>query len=173
MPFTERSDNVTQKTIILQVNSSDENISQELKPGMQPVDVTDQPDISFLDKVVRNPRREASLGCRNTGIHHVGLRASNPAASAEFYRDVLGLAMEIVGGSAADHPLGASAFLSSRADEESHEIALFANLAFAHIAFKVSSLADLRSFHAGVVERNIRIKFVANHHVCFAFYFAT
>lgn len=36
------------------------------------------------------------VGCRNTGIHHVGLRSANPAASAEFYRDVLG--MEIVGG---------------------------------------------------------------------------
>ena len=73
--------------------------------------------------------KEASMrkqaGCRNTGIHHVGLRATNPAASAEFYRDVLG--MEIVGGSAPDHPLGATAFLSSRPDEESHEIALFAN----------------------------------------------
>ena len=50
--------------------------------------------------------------------------------------------MEIVGGSAPDHPFGATAFLSSRADEESHEIALFANPAFAHIAFKVSSLAE-------------------------------
>ena len=29
--------------------------------------------------------------CRNTGIHHVGLHATNPAASAEFYRDVLGM----------------------------------------------------------------------------------
>ena len=47
--------------------------------------------------------------CRNTGIHHVGLRAANPAASAEFYRDVLG--MEIVGGTGPDRPLGASAFL--------------------------------------------------------------
>ena len=55
-------------------------------------------------------------GRQNTGIHHVGLRATNPAASAEFYRDVLG--MEIVGGSAPDHPLGATAFLSSRPDEE-------------------------------------------------------
>jgi catechol 2,3-dioxygenase-like lactoylglutathione lyase family enzyme len=47
-------------------------------------------------------------GCHNTDIHHVGLRATNPAASAEFYRDVLG--MDIVGGSVPDHPLGASAF---------------------------------------------------------------
>jgi catechol-2,3-dioxygenase len=107
--------------------------------------------------------------CRNTGIHHVGLHATNPVASAEFYRDVLG--MEIVGGSAPDHPLGASAFLSSRLNEESHEVALFANPAFAHIAFKVSSLAELRSFHTRVVEKNIPIKFVVNHRVSFAFYF--
>ena len=117
--------------------------------------------------------KEASMrkqaGCRNTGIHHVGLRAINPAASAEFYRDVLG--MEIVGGSAPEHPVGATAFLSSRPDEESHEIALFANPVFAHIAFKVSSLAEFRSFHARVVEKNIPIKFVFNHGVSFAFYF--
>jgi catechol 2,3-dioxygenase-like lactoylglutathione lyase family enzyme len=96
-------------------------------------------------------------GRQDTGIRHVGLRATNPAASAEFYRDVLG--MEIVGGSTPDDPLGATAFLSSRPGEESHAIALFANPAFAHIAFKVSSLAELRSFYARVVERNIPIKF--------------
>ncbi len=107
--------------------------------------------------------------CRNTGIHHVGLHATNPVASAEFYRDVLG--MEIVGESAPDHPLGASAFLSSRPNEESHEVALFANPAFAHIAFKVSSLAEFRSFHARVVEKNIPIKSAFNHRVSFAFYF--
>src|SRR6516164_892757 len=159
---------MTQQTIT-HVNSSDESMSEELKQAMQPAGVTDQPDIFILDKVVRNPRKEAFLGCRNTGIHHVGLHATNPAASAEFYRDVLD--MEIVGGSTADHALGASAFLSSRADEESHEIALFANPAFAHIAFKVSSLAELRSFYTRVVERNIPIKFLANHGVSFAFYF--
>ena len=109
------------------------------------------------------------FGCRNTGIHHVGLRSANPAASAEFYRDVLG--MKIVGGSGPDHPLGASAFLCSRPDEESHEIALFADPSFVHIAFKVSSLAELRSFHARVVEKKIPIKFVINHRVSFAFYF--
>ena len=108
-------------------------------------------------------------GRQDTGIRHVGLHATNPEASAEFYRDVLG--MEIVGGSAPDHPLGATAFLSSRPNEESHEIALVANPVFAHIAFKVSSLAELRSFYARVVEKNIPIKFVINHRVSFAFYF--
>lgn len=107
--------------------------------------------------------------CRNTGIHHVGLHAKDPAATAEFYRDMLG--MKIVGGSGPDHPLGASAFLCSRPDEESHEIALFANPIFAHVAFKVSSLAELRSFHARVVAKRIPIKFAFNHGVSFAFYF--
>ena len=107
--------------------------------------------------------------CRNSGVHHVGLHAKEPAATAEFYRDILG--MQIVGGSGADHPLGASAFLCSRPDEESHEIALFANPMFAHVAFKVSSLAELRSFHARVVERGIPIKIAFNHGVSFAFYF--
>ena len=107
--------------------------------------------------------------CRNTGVHHVGLHAKDPAATAEFYRDILG--MQTVGGSGPDHPLGASAFVSSRPDEESHEIALFANPMFAHVAFKVSSLAELRSFHARVMKRQITIKFAFNHGVSFAFYF--
>jgi catechol-2,3-dioxygenase len=108
-------------------------------------------------------------GRQDTGIRHVGLHVTNSAASAEFYRDVLG--MEIVGGSTPDHPLGATVFLSSRPDEESHEIALLANPEFAHIAFKVSSLAEFRSFHARVVEKKIPIKFLFNHCVSFSFYF--
>ena len=108
-------------------------------------------------------------GCRNTGIHHVGLHAQDPSASAEFYRDVLG--MQIVGGSGPEHPFGASAFLCSRPDEESHEIALFANPAAAHVAFKVSSLAELRSLHTRVVEMGIPVKFAFNHGVSLAFYF--
>jgi hypothetical protein len=73
--------------------------------------------------------REASTGKQagrqDARIGHVGLHATNPVASAEFYRNVFG--MEIVGGSEPDHPLGATVFLSSRPDETSHEIALFAN----------------------------------------------
>jgi len=158
-----------QQTIDLHTNPSDETISEDLKQTMQGAGDTDQPDIFLLNEAAWNPPEEASGGCRNTGIHHVGLRATNPAASAEFYRDVLG--MQIVGGSPPDHPIGATAFLSSRPDEESHEIALFANPAFAHVAFKVSSLAELRSLYARMVERNIPIKFLANHGVSFAFYF--
>jgi catechol-2,3-dioxygenase len=117
--------------------------------------------------------KEASTGKRAGRQHlrvgHVGLLATNPAASAEFYRDLFGI--EITGESAPDHPLGASAFLTSRLDATTHEMALFANPEFAHVALKVSSLAEFRSFHARVVERNIPIKFAFNHHESFAFYF--
>jgi len=158
-----------QQTIDLDVSSSDETISENLKQTMQRAGDRDQTDTLSLNEAEWNSPKAASTGCRNTGIHHVGLRATNPAASAQFYKDVLG--METVGGSTPDHPIGATAFLTSRPGEESHEIALFANAAFAHVAFKVSSLADLRSIHARVVERNIPIKFLANHGVSFAFYF--
>jgi catechol-2,3-dioxygenase len=108
-------------------------------------------------------------GCRNTGVHHVGLYAKDPSASAEFYQDLLG--MQVVGGSGPEHPLGASVFLCSRTDEESHEIVLLANPENAHVAFKVSSLAELRAFHTRVVEKGIPIKFAFNHGVSFSFYF--
>jgi hypothetical protein len=55
--------------------------------------------------------------CRNTGVHHVGLHAKDPAASAAFYRDILG--MKLVGGTGPENPIGATTFLSSRPDEES------------------------------------------------------
>ena len=162
---------MTQQTTDLQVNPFGETMPEDLQQTMQRAGVTDQPDAVVLDGAARNPLNNGFMGCHNTGIHHVGLHATDPAASAEFYRDVLG--MEIVGGSAPDHPFGATAFLSSRPDEESHEIALFANPALAHMAFKVSSLPELRSLHARVVERNIPIKFLANHGVSFAFILTT
>jgi catechol-2,3-dioxygenase len=107
-------------------------------------------------------------GRQDVRIGHVG-HATNPLASAEFYKDIFG--MEITGGSESDYPLGTTAFLSSRPDEEAHNIVLVAKPEIAHIAFKVSSLAELRSFHARVVEKKIPIKFVFNHQESFAFYF--
>ena len=103
------------------------------------------------------------------GLCHVGMCARNPATLAAFYRDVMG--MQVVGGSDASHPLGPSAFLSSRPGEESHEIAMFTNPEFAHRAFKVASLPALRRFHQNIVGHGIPIKFQFNHGVSIAFYF--
>ncbi len=104
-----------------------------------------------------------------SGLCHIGIHAKDPATLAEFYKDVLG--MQIVGSSEADSPVGASTFLSSRPDEESHEIVFFANPDLRHAAFKVATLADLRACYSDVVERDIPIKMSVNHGVSLAFYF--
>jgi catechol 2,3-dioxygenase-like lactoylglutathione lyase family enzyme len=74
------------------------------------------------------------------GVRHVDLRARDPAALAEFYRDVLGLQIVPVDTSA----LSATACLSSHPAEVLVDLALFANPAYQHIAFEVRSLEDLR-----------------------------
>ena len=104
-----------------------------------------------------------------SGLWHIGIHSEDPATLAKFYQDVLG--MQVVGGSSADSPLGASTFLSSRPGEESHEIVIFANASLRHVAFKVASLADLRAAYRGVIERGIAIKTALNHGVSLAFYF--
>ena len=104
------------------------------------------------------------------GVHHVGLSARDPAALAAFYHDVLGL--QVVGGSTPDtSAFGATAFLGSRSSEEHHDLAIFANPAFQHTAFKVRSLAHLRTMHQRVLGRSVPVKMAFNHGVSIAFYF--
>jgi catechol-2,3-dioxygenase len=103
------------------------------------------------------------------GICHVGIQSQDPHALAAFYRDVLGMA--ILGGSAPDSPLGATAFLSSQPGEEDHEIAIFEAPRFRHIAFRVASLTALRTLYGEIVARGMPIKLAFNHGVSLAFYF--
>src|SRR5687767_14074216 len=95
--------------------------------------------------------------------------AEDPTALAAFYRDVLG--MTVTGGSGADGPFGPTAFLSSRPEEEDHELAIFADAKYRHLAFKVASLVDLRTLYHQVVERGIPIKLTMIHARSLAFYF--
>jgi catechol-2,3-dioxygenase len=106
---------------------------------------------------------------RLSGLCHIGIHSKEPAALAEFYRDVLG--MEIVGGSTESSPFGPSTFLSSRPEEESHEIVIFANPSLRHVAFKVATLADLRASHRDIVAHGLTVKMALNHGVSLAFYF--
>ena len=104
------------------------------------------------------------------GVRHVGLSARDPAALAAFYRDVLGL--QVVGGSTAEtSEFGATAFLSSRPAEESHDLAIFADPAYQHTAFEVRSLADLRAFFQRVIGRGVPVRMAFNHGASLAFYF--
>jgi catechol-2,3-dioxygenase len=97
------------------------------------------------------------------------MHAKNPVVLAEFYRETMG--MQVVGGSDESHPLGRTAFLSSRPGEESHEIAMFTNPQFAHYAFKVASLGALKRFHQRIAQRGIPVILQFFHGVSLAFYF--
>lgn len=103
------------------------------------------------------------------GISHIGIQADDPRRLAEFYRDVLD--MQIVGGSDADDPFGASVFLSNQPDRESHHLAIFQQRQYAHTAFKVATLADLRAHYGRVVARGLPVVRALNHGVSLAFYF--
>jgi catechol-2,3-dioxygenase len=101
------------------------------------------------------------------GVGHVALSARDPAALAEFYRDVLSL--QVVPTETSD--LGENVFLSSRPAEVSVDLALFANPAYQHTAFEVRSLADLRAFHQRVLDRGVPVQMALNHGVSLSFYF--
>ena len=60
---------------------------------------------------------------------------------------------------------------SSRPAAESHDLAIFADPAFQHTAFKVASLADLRAFYQRVIGRGVPVRMAFNHGVSLAFYF--
>jgi catechol 2,3-dioxygenase len=105
---------------------------------------------------------------RLIGVRHVGLSAQNPIGLADFYHDVLGLGIVPTDTAA----LGPTAFLSSHPEQGSVDLVFFANPVLQHIAFEVSSLADLRAFHQRIIDRGLPIKMVLNHGVSLSFYFA-
>jgi catechol-2,3-dioxygenase len=142
----------------------------ETSAGADNANSTASPEPSTHAADFAAPEKCTQNGCSNVGIHHVGIHVKDPLLSAQFYRDILG--MQLVGGSPADTPgLGASAFLTSRPGEESHEIALFSQPQFRHVAFKVASLAELKSLYRLVLERELPIKLTSDHGVSLAFYF--
>ena len=146
-----------------------QDTEEGLEQTRQQASINNQLDAPDVRDTAGNLQAKTSTACRNTGVHHVGLHVKDPAASAEFFRDIFG--MQLMGGTGSDHPIGATAFLSSRPDQEHHEIALFANPVYAHTAFKVSSLDELRAMYERVVARGIPIRFTANHGCSFAIYF--
>ncbi len=105
-----------------------------------------------------------------TGVGHVGLHAPDPAALAKLYGEVLGV--QIVGQDRRNADgVSSSVFLSSRPEEDAHQVAIFANPEISHTAFQVDSLTDLRTFYRLVVDRDWPIRWALNHGVSLAFYF--
>ena len=67
--------------------------------------------------------------------------------------------------------LGAIAFRSGHPAAGPLDLALFANPAYQHTAFKVRSLAHLRAMYQRALDRGVLVKMAFNHGVSLAFYF--
>jgi catechol 2,3-dioxygenase-like lactoylglutathione lyase family enzyme len=103
------------------------------------------------------------------GTRHVGLAAKDPISLVPFYRDVLG--MTLVRQTPADSPIGTTIFLSRHPEgKEDHDLVIFPDAMFMHIAFEVSSLSELKRSYQEVKEK-VPIKFVFNHGMALSFYF--
>ena len=111
----------------------------------------------------RRRSRDLPASATSGSIRRIPPRSPSSTATSSACRSV--------GGSGSDNPFGASTFLSSRPDQESHEIVIFADARFRHTAFRVDTLADLRSRYRDVVARGLPIKMALNHGVSLAFYF--
>ena len=103
------------------------------------------------------------------GLRHVGWGVKDPEAMVAFYRDVMG--MTVVRETPAHSPIGTTVFVARHHEEEDHDLVFFSNPRFAHTAFRVASLAELRTFYHEVKEKGVPIKFTFNHGVALSFYF--
>jgi catechol-2,3-dioxygenase len=105
-------------------------------------------------------------------IGHVGLYARDLEGLRDFYRDVLGLQV-------ADQDLDFGiVFLSSRPDEEHHELALARGRStdnetpmVQQVAWQVDSVEQLRAFHRLFKERNVQIQYEVTHGNALSIYF--
>jgi catechol-2,3-dioxygenase len=94
-------------------------------------------------------------------LGHFGLRVKDLRRAAPFYRDVLGL--QVTAESEADKCL----FLSSRPDEEHHEILMSERpeekRVISQISFRVDSLEELKEFYRFLEEKEIPIQSTRTH----------
>jgi catechol 2,3-dioxygenase-like lactoylglutathione lyase family enzyme len=122
-----------------------------------------------LDPLQKSPMSDSSRKPNFEGTRHVGLAAKDPISLVPFYRDVLG--MTLVRQTPADSPIGTTIFLSRHPEgKEDHDLVIFPDAMFMHIAFEVSSLSELKRSYQEVKEK-VPIKFVFNHGMALSFYF--
>jgi catechol-2,3-dioxygenase len=102
-----------------------------------------------------------------TRLGHVGLFVSDPEVMLAFYSGFLGMTVT-------DRD-ERRVFLSTRPDEEHHELLLAKNpdrhTDPQQLSFVVDSLSDLREFYAQIVERQFAIDHVSNHGNAIGCYF--
>jgi catechol 2,3-dioxygenase-like lactoylglutathione lyase family enzyme len=105
-------------------------------------------------------------------LAHVGIHVFDVQSQLAFYRDVLGLQVTDI-----DEPAGLY-FLSSRPEEEHHEILLCAGrtagrdeLLLQQISFRCPSLADVKEYYDRLVAAGVRIEYTVTHGNAIGVYF--
>ncbi|MGH3300723.1 MAG: VOC family protein [Streptosporangiaceae bacterium] len=104
-----------------------------------------------------------------TGLGHVGIYVHDPQLMIEFYSGFLGMSVTDRG------PDDGIVFLSANPAIEHHEFAMVRSVDHKtdpqQISFTVASLADLRSFYAGKLDRGYPVEMVVNHGNAIGCYF--
>ncbi len=106
---------------------------------------------------------------RVIGFGHVGIFVKDMDLMCEFYSQFLGLTVT----DRSDD--GRLVFLSTRPEEEHHELLLARDPKqkniFEHFSFRVGSLTDLQTFHSKIRERGYKITRLFNHGNALGCYF--
>jgi catechol 2,3-dioxygenase-like lactoylglutathione lyase family enzyme len=103
-----------------------------------------------------------------TGLGHVGLFVHDMPRMLDFYTNVLGMTVTDRGGERI-------VFLSARAAEEHHELALAYSAdqktEAGQVSFHVDTLADLKGVYRSVKEYGCAFDRIVNHGIAFGAYF--
>lgn len=104
-----------------------------------------------------------------TGLGHVGIYVRDPQLMIDFYSGFLGLAVTDRG------PEDRIVFLSANPAIEHHEFVLVKSEDRTsdpqQVSFTAASLADLRTFYAGILARGYPVEMVVNHGNAIGCYF--
>jgi catechol-2,3-dioxygenase len=105
-----------------------------------------------------------------TSLGHVGLYVREIERSKAFYRDVLGLTVSD------QSPTTGSVFMTAKdRRDEHHELLLVPGREdgkiVQQISFRCASLADLKDFHRGLLERQVPIVRIVSHGNAVGVYF--
>ena len=100
-------------------------------------------------------------------LGHVAIQVDDVEAAAGFYSDFFGL--QVVGRSS--NPLaGDMIFLTGNRAEEDHELQLISKREAEHVAFRVESLGDLKSWYGEAKSKGLPVLMTANHGTAVGFF---
>ena len=100
-------------------------------------------------------------------LGHTAISARDPLRVAEFYRDLLDL--EVVRNTSTP-VTGDAVLLSGNPREEDHELVFLTNPDAQHVAFRVSTLEDLRTLYRRARQRGLPVPYALDSGIALGFF---